>query len=98
MNNEYSTKDLHFAAYLYIKGAVLNRLEKRTSEYRDRNPIYFIFEDKQHCLDLDRRYWDGKEQVSIKDYIATIRDLRARAASVNYQAEQPKDEQQEQTS
>lgn len=82
----FSTRDLHFAAFLKLKGALLKNLERHTSEYKDRNPVYFIFADKVFCEKLEQVFWSGVGEgvhVNVKDYVATIRDLRARTSSVN---------------
>lgn len=88
MNNEFSTKDLHFAAFLKVKGAEIVKLEKRTSEFRDRTPVYFVFSNKELCESLENLFWGGEGvmedlMVNAKEYVDTVRDLRARTSSVN---------------
>jgi hypothetical protein len=85
-DNIFSTKDLHFAAFLKVSGANLIKLEKRSSEYRDRHPVYFVFEDKSQCEYLENIFWSGEGEeimINAKVYVDTVRDLRARTSSVN---------------
>lgn len=79
IKDEYSTKDLYFAAFLYIKGVEIKNLEKYGV---GRSPVYFIFHDKKRCLDLESVFWNGvgdDVMVNIKDYTTAIRNLRIRA-------------------
>lgn len=85
--NTFATKDLHFAAFLFISGVELLTLERRKSEVRDRNPVFFVFNDKELCAELENIFWNGLEDervmVNVKQYVDTVRDLRARTSSVN---------------
>ena len=82
IEDSYATKDLYFAAYLYVKGIEIKKLEKYGP---DRSPVYFIFDDKERCLELDSIFWGGEGEesmVNIKQYTSALRDLRIRAFSV----------------
>ncbi len=86
MNNEFSTRDLHFAAFLKLHGLELIRLERHQSEFRDRNPVYFVFANKEQCVFLENVFWTGQGDevmINAKAYVDTIRELRARTSSVN---------------
>lgn len=89
MNDEldiFSTRDLHFASFLKLKGAVLKQLERKPVEYKERMPVYFVFEDRKKCEELEALFWGGVGEgvmINVKDYVAVIRDLRARTSSVN---------------
>ena len=87
-DNKFSTKDLHFAAFLKISGVELLTLERHVSEFRDRNPVFFIFDDKPKCMILENIFWGGNNNtaeamVNVKEYVDVVRDLRARTSSVN---------------
>jgi len=85
MNNEFSTKDLHFAAFLFLQDVNLIRLERRQLEYKERNPVYFIFDNVDRCLELEKIFWKGTDseeiRVNAKQYVDAVRDLRARLSS-----------------
>jgi hypothetical protein len=84
--NVFVTRDLHFATFLYVKGLNILRLEKRKNEFRDRLPVYFVFEDKKKCQDYENIFWSGEGEevmVNAKHYVDSVRALRARIASIN---------------
>lgn len=86
MEDEYATKDLYFAAFLYISNVHLEKLEKSGKGRRGQSPVYFIFKDKERCTDLEEVFWGGvgdDAMVNVKEYFSTIRDLRSRAFSVS---------------
>ena len=86
LTTEYSTKDLYFAAFLQIKGMVVKKLEKYGRATRGMNPVYFIFENRNRCEELESAFWSGVgEDVmgNIKDFTTAVRDLRSRAFSVS---------------
>ena len=81
----YATKDLYFAAFLHVKGIQIVKLEKYGNGNYGRNPVYFIFNDKQRCEELESLFWNGVSDelmVNIKDFTTAVRDLRSRAFSV----------------
>lgn len=80
--NEFSTKDLHFAAYLKLKGLELLRVERR--DHHNKRPIYFIFSDEQTGRYLEDLYWNKGDMVNILEYVPLIRELRDRTATANY--------------
>jgi len=94
MENEYATKDLYFAAFLQVKGLQIKKLEKygrsNTTSVNDNQrvttPVYFIFNNRTRCEDLESLFWNGVgEELMIngKDFVSAVRDLRARAFSVS---------------
>jgi len=86
MNNEYSTKDLHFAAFLKLSGAEITRLERRETIGDYRRPVYFIFSDRDKCMHLESIYWTGEGDeimVNAKQFVNEVRDLRIRTSTVN---------------
>lgn len=85
MENEYATKDLHFAAFMYVKGAYISKLEKYGRGRRGQTPVYFVFNDKSLCEKLEEVFWNGTTEdanVNVKNFCNAIRDLRSRAFSV----------------
>lgn len=78
----YETKDLHFAAYLFTKGVDLIEVKRRQTG--NKIPAYFVFKDKELCEDLEKIYWNDKDEVvPIKQYIAAIRELRDRTGTMS---------------
>ena len=83
IEDSYATKDLYFAAYLYVKEVELKKLEKYGS---GKSPVYFIFSNKNRCNKLEGVFWNGEGDevmVNIKDYTEALRNLRTRAFSVD---------------
>ena len=84
-NNEgkFSTKDLHFAAFLNLSGVEIIDLERREGD-GFKNPVYFIFTDRDKCVYLEKVFWSGEGEeimINAKKYVDIIRDLRARTSS-----------------
>jgi len=85
IETEYATKDLHFASFLQVKGLPIKKLEQFGSDIRGQNPVYFIFDDKERCIELESIFWNGTGEevmVNAKEYFTTVRDLRARVSSI----------------
>ena len=85
MKNEYATKDLYLAAFLQVKGMVIEKLEQYGGNRRGQNPVYFIFSDDKRCQELEGIFWNGvgdEVMGNLKDYFTAIRDLRARVFSI----------------
>ena len=81
LENEYATKDLYLAAFFYIKGLQIKKLEK----YGDQKPVYFIFDDKAECIRLENMFWNGEGDeviINVKEYTMALRNLRTRVFSV----------------
>lgn len=81
----YSTKDLHFAAFLQVKGVPIKKLEQYGRIDDEQNPVYFIFDGREKCEQLEDIFWNGTGEeimVNAKDYFTVIRDLRARVYSI----------------
>ena len=93
--SEYATKDLYLAAFIYVKGQRIKKLEKYGSDTREQIPVYFIFEGRKKCERLEGIFWSGVGEdasVNVKQYTTTIRDLRARASSVSRTFSQAKED------
>ena len=69
-NNEYKTKDLHEASFLYAKGKKLLRLEGGDREF------WFVFEDLESCEILSNSYWSREATIVAKELIDSIRTLK----------------------
>jgi hypothetical protein len=85
LQDEYATKDLHFAAFLQVKGMIIKKLEQLGRGVRGQNPVYFIFSGQERCKELEDIFWNGvgdEVMVNAKDYFTAIRDLRARVFSI----------------
>lgn len=68
----YKTKDLYQAAFLYAHQQKLLTLEKDGKYY------WFIFKDKFTCEDLSTAYWAGDIEINAKAYSDAIRTLKDR--------------------
>ena len=86
LDDEYATKDIHFAAFLQVKGMVIDKMEQYGFEsHRSTNPVYFIFRDRNMCEELENVFWNGvgdEVMVNAKDYFTKIRELKSRAFSI----------------
>lgn len=71
-NNEYKTRDLHEAAFLYAKGKKLLRLEGGEREF------WFVFDQAEDCELLVDSYWAKEATGVIKDYVDSLRTLKDR--------------------
>lgn len=70
--NEYKTRDLHEAAFLYAKNKKLLRLEGKDREF------WFIFDQADDCEILVESYWSKEAQVIAKEYVDSLRTLKDR--------------------
>lgn len=69
---EYFTKDLGEAAALLCKGAKMIRLQ------RQENFFWFVFANKELCLNLSNDYWFNSLPINAKLYQETLRSLKDR--------------------
>ncbi|OGE25741.1 hypothetical protein A2780_02530 [Candidatus Daviesbacteria bacterium RIFCSPHIGHO2_01_FULL_41_45] len=74
-NNEYKTRDLHEAAFLYAKGKKLLRLEGGGREF------WFVFDEADGCEVLANSYWANEVEVLAKSYADSLRTLKDRVFS-----------------
>lgn len=92
-NEEYATKDLHFAGFLRVKGIPMTELRRMEDAIKvnswnrgsKKEPLYFIFEAPEACRALEHAYWEGEGDevtVNIKDYITAVRELRSRIFAI----------------
>lgn len=70
--NEYKTRDLHEAAFLYAKGKKLLRLEGGDREF------WFIFDGVENCRILANSYWAREAEVVVVEYVDALRTLKDR--------------------
>ena len=83
MKNEYYTKDLHLAAFLQLKGCVIDRLDRVRENNKD--IIYFIFADQEYCENLEKKFWaDDPSEImgNIKYYVSVVKELRSRIYAI----------------
>ena len=74
--NEFSTKDLHEAAYLYATGYKLLRLDKEKTYY------WLVFEDTEACNRAIEKFWRKEGLIDAKTYADAIRSLKDRLFSL----------------
>ena len=85
IEDTYDTKDLHFAAFLQIKGLVIHKLEQHGRGMGNQNPVYFVFFNRDRCQELEEMFWGGSVEelmVNVKEYFTAIRDLRSRMFAI----------------
>jgi hypothetical protein len=89
LENEYSTKDMHLAAFLKTKGVPIKKLEHhgsaRNDSYRKRLTVYFIFGERRKCERLEDIFLNGvgdEIMVNAREYFMVLRDLKSRVFSV----------------
>lgn len=70
--NEYKTRDLHEAAFLYAKNKKLLRLEGEGREF------WFVFDQAEDCELLASSYWSKEAVVIVKEYVDALRTLKDR--------------------
>lgn len=68
--NSYRTRDLYFASVLYALDTKLINLT------RDGRICWFEFEDKEHCLEVYRRFISKDLLVNAKAYEEAVRTLK----------------------
>lgn len=73
--DEYKTRDLHEAAFLYAKDQKLLRLEGGQREF------WFIFDNADDCEVLANSYWANEAEVFAKNYVDALRTLKDRLFS-----------------
>lgn len=71
-NNEYLTKDLYEAAFLYASDLTLVRLEKQP------HCFFFVFLDLEKAKKLKDTYWSRAGTVRPKIYADAVRSLKQR--------------------
>jgi hypothetical protein len=70
MSNEFSTKDLYLAAFLYARGLVFVRI------YWQGRQGWFVFQDENKCVELQQRFFSRTAEVNAKEYANAIRTLK----------------------
>lgn len=70
--NEFVTKDIFEATFLYVRLKILPRIEKDSVG----NYCWFIFPDLNNCQDLINLYWRQKAKVNPKSYADAFRSMK----------------------
>lgn len=70
--DEYRTKDLYEAAFLYSNNARLVRLDEEGRQY------WFVFNEIERCKELSNSYWSGDGVVKAISLVDSIRKLKDR--------------------
>ena len=68
--DNFRTKDLSIAAYLYASGKRLFESHKIDGR------IWFVFDDKATCEELVNSYWRKEASVNGKEFADAIRTLK----------------------
>jgi hypothetical protein len=64
------TKDLYLASLWYAKGVRMVDIRRNGKE------CYFIFEDKEKCKEIEKRYWSKEEVVIAKEFTDAVKTLK----------------------
>ncbi len=70
MKEEFQTKDLYCASYIYAKSAPFVRVE------REGKQCHFVFGNKSLCEQLQLEYFSRKGEVIGKQFADAIRTLK----------------------
>jgi len=70
MKDEFSTRDLYLAAYLYSKGTILLRFDRGND-----HAVWFAFKDKTKCSILQTEYLN-RGMIIAKNYVIALRTLK----------------------
>lgn len=68
--DEYWTKNLNLASYLYASGLRL------TGSNRVKGEVFFKFAPKDTAEKLEGKYFDGTAIINARDLFARLKDLR----------------------
>lgn len=72
MNSEYLTKDLGEAAALLCKNIRFLKLQRESRFF------WFVFKDRERCLNLSKDFWFGELLVNAKSYREALETLKNR--------------------
>ena len=70
MNNEFTTKDLYLAGFLYAKGAKFRGVK------REGRICWFIFDDESYCKTLQSQFFSKTAEVNAREYADALRTLK----------------------
>ncbi len=70
MNNEFTTKDLYLAGFLYAKGAKFKGVE------REGRICWFLFDDESNCNTLQSQFFSKTADVNARAYADSLRTLK----------------------
>jgi len=76
-NDEYPTRDLYEAAFLFASNKNLIRQD------RDNSCYWFVFKEDGYCEYLVDLYWSKKAKIDAKTYADSIRSLKDRIFTLN---------------
>lgn len=76
-SNVYKTKDLAEAAFLLTSDKTLN------SVIREGNTCWFVFNNKEICLELINKFWFGDEVIPARKFYESIQILKNKIFSFN---------------
>ena len=68
--DEYKTKDIFEASWIYSQGIPLIRLEP------DKRYFWFIFDNLTDCERLSTQYWTNSAQGNIKRFVDSLKTLK----------------------
>lgn len=70
MSNEFLTKDLYFASFLYCKAVRFEGVERVGSV------CWFSFAPKEECEKLQRDFFAKEAVVNAKEFVDSLRTLK----------------------
>jgi hypothetical protein len=68
--DEYATKDLYEAAFIFTEHTPL------ISTYKNGYEVFFVFSNLDLCLELKKEFWSYQGQVTPKKYADSLKSLK----------------------
>jgi hypothetical protein len=68
--NEYKTKDIFEASWIYSQGIPLLRLDP------DSRYFWFVFADLKKCQPMSSAYWGNTAEGKIKRFVDSLKTLK----------------------
>jgi hypothetical protein len=68
--DNYKTKDIFEAAWIYSNNVPLITLEP------DSKYSWFVFANKEVCLELSAKYWSNSATGNIKSFVSSLKTLK----------------------
>lgn len=75
--DEWQTKDIFEASWIYSQGISLVRLDP------DSRYFWFVFQEKTTCEQLSQDYWQQKAVGNIKQFVNSLKTLKDLVFSKN---------------
>ncbi len=68
----YKTKDLYLAAFLFLSGIKIEKLQKA-----ERNHFFFLFEDTKELQELADKFYTRRATVTPQEYAVAMKQVKS---------------------